>query len=114
MTLTSIDAVINDQRLNGNKAEVAKAMQLLKRSEEFFRLVNVSTAVGLNHLGINPITNVKPMLEFVENIMALAMDVGYRIHEQEISSRELEVFFGKDEAEKSQGEEVPRVCGGCE
>jgi hypothetical protein len=94
MTLTSIDAVINDQRLNANKAEISKAMRLLKSSQEFSRLVNVTTAVGLSHLRMDPVMNVKSMLEFVENVMALAVDIGYNIHEQEFGARELETFFG--------------------
>jgi len=109
MTLTSIDAVINDQRLNGNKAEISKDMQVLKSSQEFSHMANVSTAVGLHHLGINPIANVKPMREFVENVMALAVELGYKIHEQEQGTRELEAYFGKSETAVAQGEEVPGV-----
>jgi len=121
MNLISIDAVLNDQRLNGNKAEISKAMQLLKRSQEFYRIVNATTNVGLNHLGVEPATHVKPMLEFVENVMALAIELGCKIHEQEIGTRELEAFFGTNDISKAvrvsenssaEGEEVPRVRAG--
>lgn len=113
MNLISINAVIGDQRLNGNRAEISKAMQLLKDSEEFGKIVNVTTAVGLNHLGIEPRISIKPMLEFVENVMALAVELGYKIHEQEQGTRELEEIFGKSETAVAEGEEVPRVrsCG---
>ncbi len=37
MTLTSINATINNQRLNADIVQVSKTMQLLKQSEEFRR-----------------------------------------------------------------------------
>ncbi len=119
MTLTSINAVINDERLNGNKAEIARAMQLLRCSHEFERLTNLSTSIGLTHLGLDPASNVSRMLEFVENVMALAVDIGYKIHKQEVGTRELEAFFGTtdevaqgvrvDKNLPAEGEEVPGV-----
>jgi hypothetical protein len=106
MALTAIDAVLSDKRLNLDKTEVIKAMRLLKTSSEFARIANTATAIGLSHLGIDPKENVSLMLEFVENIMALSVDIGYNICNQEIGARELEAFFVSTD---TQEEKLPQA-----
>lgn len=96
MTTNTIDTVISNDRRNIDRQQVMKTMQMIKKSEEFYKLVNATSALGLSYLELEPTDNVSAMIQFVENTMALALDIGYRTKEQEIGTAEMERMFPED------------------